>query len=71
MRSQSPGEVLPDLSSVPNSLVSATDAAKVQSEGLGNLYEVHVKVPASSSTEFSSYLLGDQTPIAVSRALWY
>ena len=39
LRSLSPGEVLPDLSSVRNSLVSATDAAKVQSEGQGKLWE--------------------------------
>ena len=37
--SLSPGEVLPDLSSVRNSLVSATDDAKVQSEGQGELWE--------------------------------
>ena len=28
-------------------------------------------MPASSRSEFSSYLLGDQTPTVVSRALWY
>ena len=39
LRSLSPGEVLPDLSSVRNSLVSATDDAKVQSEGQGELWE--------------------------------
>ena len=39
LRSLSPGEVLPDLYSVRNSLVSATDDAKVQSEGQGELWE--------------------------------
>jgi len=39
LRSLSPGEVLPNLSSIRNSLVSATDAAKVQFEGLGKLWE--------------------------------
>ena len=29
------------------------------------------KLILKSRSEFSSYLLGDQTPIAVSRALWY
>ena len=39
LRSLSPGEVLSDLSSVRNSLVSATDDVKVQSEGQGELWE--------------------------------
>ena len=39
LRSLSPGEVLRDLSSVRNSPVSATDDAKVQSEGQGELWE--------------------------------
>ena len=39
LRSLSPGEFLSDLSSVRNSLASATDAARVQSEGQGKLWE--------------------------------